>query len=69
LKTIAGIYPPHEGVIEIAGLVTPMIELGAGFDIELSGRQNIYLNGAIWVSPRNPCGSVKKRLPGIFRIG
>jgi len=47
LKTIAGIYPPHEGIIKISGLVTPMIELGAGFDPELSGRQNIYLNGAI----------------------
>lgn len=47
LKTIAGIYPPHEGIIEISGLVTPMIELGAGFDIELNGRQNIYLNGAV----------------------
>jgi len=47
LKTIAGIYPPHEGVSEISGSVTPMIELGAGFDIELSGKQNIYLNGAV----------------------
>jgi len=47
LKTIAGIYPPHQGVIKITGSVTPMIELGAGFDMELSGRKNIYLNGAI----------------------
>ncbi len=47
LKTIAGIYPPHAGRIKINGMVTPMIELGAGFDLELSGRANIYLNGAI----------------------
>lgn len=47
LKTIAGIYPPHSGVIKIVGSVTPMIELGAGFDFERTGRQNIYLNGAI----------------------
>ena len=34
-------------MLEISGLVTPMIELGAGFDMELSGKQNIYLNGAV----------------------
>lgn len=47
LKTIAGIYPPHAGKITIRGSVTPMIELGAGFDVEQSGRENIFLNGAI----------------------
>jgi ABC-type polysaccharide/polyol phosphate transport system ATPase subunit len=47
LKTIAGIYPPHAGKICIRGSVTPMIELGAGFDFEQPGRENIYLNGAI----------------------
>lgn len=47
LKTIAGIYPPHTGKISIRGAVTPMIELGAGFDFEQPGRENIYLNGAI----------------------
>ncbi len=52
LKTIAGIYPPHTGKISIRGSVTPMIELGAGFDFEQPGRENIYLNGAILGIPR-----------------
>ncbi len=47
LKMIVGIYPPASGRIEIQGRVTPMIEIGTGFNVELSGRENIYLNGAI----------------------
>ena len=47
LKTIAGIYLPQEGRIEIRGQVVPLMELGAGFDVEQSGRDNIYLNGAM----------------------
>lgn len=47
LKMIVGIYPPHSGRVEVHGRVTPMIEIGTGFDVELSGLENIYLNGAI----------------------
>jgi lipopolysaccharide transport system ATP-binding protein len=49
---IVGIYPPHDGQLVIHGKITPFIEIGAGFDIELSGRENIYLNGAILGYPR-----------------
>lgn len=38
---------PTEGSIEIKGNIVPMLELGSGFDMELSGRENIFLNGAI----------------------
>ncbi len=47
LKLISGIYPPTEGSIEVAGRIAPLIELGAGFSPELSGRENIFLNGAL----------------------
>jgi lipopolysaccharide transport system ATP-binding protein len=47
LKLIAGIHQPTSGTIGIAGRVSAMLELGAGFHPELSGRDNIYLNGAI----------------------
>lgn len=47
LKMIVGIYPPHEGRVHVVGRVTPLIELGTGFDSELSGRENIYLNGSL----------------------
>lgn len=47
LKMIVGIYPPQCGHIHVQGKITPMIELGTGFDHELSGRENIYLNGAL----------------------
>ncbi|MFC1610891.1 ABC transporter ATP-binding protein [Myxococcota bacterium] len=47
LKAIAGVLPPSEGTMQANGRIAPMIELGAGFNDELTGRENIYLNGAI----------------------
>lgn len=47
LKMVVGIYPPHRGRVLVKGKITPLIELGTGFDYELSGRENIYLNGAL----------------------
>ena len=47
LKLISGILKPTSGTIIVRGNVVPMLELGAGFDLELTGRENVYLNGAI----------------------
>lgn len=47
LKLIAGVYAPTSGVIEMNGGLTPFIELGVGFNPELSGRDNVFLNGAL----------------------
>lgn len=47
LKLLAGIYTPDEGAIDIQGKLTPFIELGVGFNPELSGRDNVYLNGSL----------------------
>lgn len=47
LKVISGILKPTHGTVKIHGSIAPLIELGAGFDAELSGRENIYLNGAV----------------------
>lgn len=47
LKLIAGIYVPEKGNIKIDGSLTPFIELGVGFNPELTGRENVFLNGAL----------------------
>lgn len=47
LKVISGILKPTAGRVETVGEIAPLIELGAGFDANLSARENIYLNGAI----------------------
>jgi ABC-2 type transport system ATP-binding protein len=47
LKLLAGIYMPTSGKIEVNGSLTPFIELGVGFNPELTGRENVYLNGAL----------------------
>lgn len=47
LRLIAGIYPPTNGSVRVQGKIAPFIELGVGFEYDLSGRDNIYLYGAI----------------------
>lgn len=47
LKIIAGVLEPTRGTCEVNGSIAPLIELGAGFDMELTARENIFLNGAL----------------------
>ena len=47
LKILAGIYIPDQGKVNINGLISPFLELGIGFNLELSGRDNVYLNAAV----------------------
>lgn len=47
LKLVAGVMKPTNGKIAVYGNICPMIELGAGFDMDLTARENIYLNGAV----------------------
>lgn len=47
LKILAQIYQPSSGKVEINGRLSPFIELGVGFNMDLTGRENVYLNGAI----------------------
>lgn len=59
LKLIAGVYTPTSGDININGGLTPFIELGVGFNPELSGRDNVYLNGAL-------LGFNRKQMNGMY---
>ncbi|MDQ0724081.1 ABC-type polysaccharide/polyol phosphate transport system ATPase subunit [Paenibacillus sp. W4I10] len=47
LKIISGILTPSEGSVKVQGNIAPMLELGAGFDIDLTARENVFLNGAV----------------------
>ncbi len=47
LKLLAGIYSPDSGHIQVNGKLTPFIELGVGFNFELTGKENVFLNGAL----------------------
>lgn len=47
LKIIAGVMSPSQGSVTVNGSIAPLIELGAGFDMDLTARENIYLNGAV----------------------
>lgn len=47
LKVISGILKPTKGTVQTQGVIAPLIELGAGFDMELTARENIYLNGSV----------------------
>lgn len=47
LKLLAGIYVPDKGLVQVNGSLTPFIELGVGFNPELTGRENVFMNGAL----------------------
>ena len=47
LKVISGVYKPSQGNVKVSGTIAPLIELGAGFDTDLTARENIYLNGTV----------------------
>ncbi len=47
LKVVSGVLKPTKGNVQVNGVISPMIELGAGFDQDLTARENIFLNGAI----------------------
>ncbi len=59
LKLMAGVYAPTSGKIDVNGGLTPFIELGVGFNPELSGRDNVYLNGAL-------LGYTHKQMDGMY---
>ena len=52
LKVIAGVLKPTKGSVKIGGSIAPLIELGAGFDYDLTAEENVYLNGALLGYPR-----------------
>ena len=60
LKVIAGVMKPTKGKVLVGGNICPMIELGAGFDPQLTARENIYLNGAVM-------GYTKEFIESLFR--
>jgi ABC-type polysaccharide/polyol phosphate transport system ATPase subunit len=69
LKTIAGVLDPSEGVVAVEGRISPMIELGAGFDPELTGRDNVYLNGAILGFSRKQMEAKFDRIVAFSELG
>jgi len=60
LKLLAGIYSPSEGQLQVNGTLTPFIELGVGFNAELTGRENVFLNGALLGFSRKQMQSMYK---------
>jgi len=51
LKIIAGVFKPTYGSVSVSGELSPLLELGAGFDMEFSARDNVYMNGAMFGRP------------------
>ncbi len=59
LKTIAGVLKPTKGSVFVGGTMAPLIELGAGFDMDLTARENVFLNGAL-------LGYTRKQMEGYY---
>lgn len=69
LQLIAGVYPPSEGYVRTAGRVAALLELGSGFDPEYTGRQNIYMYGAVLGLSRTQIDEQYEDIVGFADIG
>ncbi len=69
LRVLAGVYRPTNGQVITRGRVTALLELGAGFHDELSGRENIYMNGAIMGMEREDIDAIADSVIGMADIG
>ena len=69
LKVISGIYRPTKGSLTLSGNIAPMLELGSGFDPELTGFENIYLNGAILGYSKKYLNSKKDEIIAFSELG
>jgi len=69
LKIIAGVYRPNEGQVHVHGTLAPLIELGAGFHHELTGRENILLNGLLMGYSREQMKDREQRIVDFAGIG
>jgi ABC-2 type transport system ATP-binding protein len=69
LKMLAGIYVPDKGEVIITGKLTPFIELGVGFNMELTGRENVYLNGALLGFSRKEMSAMYKDIVEFAELG
>lgn len=68
LRVIAGIIKPTLGKVEVRGRVAPLIELGAGFDHEMTGRENVFLYGALLGFPRKKLASKLDEIIGFAEL-
>ncbi len=69
LKILAGIYTPDKGNIQINGSLVPFIELGVGFNPELTGRENVFLNGALLGFNRKQMEAMYDEIVAFAEIG
>lgn len=69
LKILAGVYTPTSGGVEIRGGLTPFIELGVGFNPELSGRDNVFLNGALLGFDRKEMAAMYDEIVDFAELG
>lgn len=69
LKVIAGVFEPTSGKVEVRGSVAPLIELGAGFHGELTGRENLFMNGLLMGFSKREMQSREKAILDFAEIG
>jgi ABC-2 type transport system ATP-binding protein len=69
LKILAGVYAPDKGVVQVNGILTPFIELGVGFNHELTGKENIFLNGALLGMSRGEIEAIYDEIVSFAELG